>query len=61
MNAFEQLRCDMNELIRRVRISERYLTAIAANPKLATDETHAKEIERARRMCELSARLGVSA
>ncbi len=61
MNAFEQLRSDMNELVRLVRVSERYLTSIAANPQLATDETHAKEIQRELRMAELSSRLGVTA
>lgn len=60
MNAFEELRSDLNELIRLVRISERYLAAIAADRTLATDEMHAKEIQREKRIAELSQRLGVT-
>lgn len=61
MNAFEQLRSDMNELVHLVRASERYLTSISANRQLATDETHAKAIQRELRMVELSSRLDVTA
>lgn len=60
MNVFEKAKSDLSELIKLVRESERYLAGIHANPKLATDETHAKEMAREHRIAELSARYGVT-
>jgi len=60
MSLFDEIRSDTNELVQLVRLSERYLTATAANPQLATDSNHATEIERERPIVELSTRLGVT-
>jgi len=60
MSLLEELREEINELVRLVRLSERYLTSIAANPKLASDATHAEEIAREVRIGELRRRLGVT-
>ncbi|CAG9236226.1 conserved hypothetical protein [Burkholderia gladioli] len=61
MNVFEQMRSDLNELVKLVRESERYCASVAAKPELASEESHAKELGRERRIIELSVRYGVTA
>lgn len=61
MSLLDTLKSDMNELIRLVRASERYGASIAIKPELASEASHATEIEREHRIVELKARLGVTA
>lgn len=60
MTIFDEARREMNELVRLVRQSERYLTSIAHKPELASAESHAAEIKREHQIADLSARLGVT-
>jgi len=57
---FDDMKKELNELVNLVRKSERYCTMIAAQPELATDATHALEIEREIRIAELSVKYGIS-
>jgi len=61
MNTFEKMRAELSELMRLVRESASYCTAVAAKPELATAEIHTKEIQREHRIAELSCIYGITA
>ncbi|MDL5034442.1 hypothetical protein QRD43_21240 [Pelomonas sp. APW6] len=61
MGIYDEMRRDLNELVSLVRQSERYMTSISANPKLASEATHTAELQREHRIAELSARYGITA
>lgn len=54
MSVFDNMKRDMSELVRLVRESASYCTAVAARPELATAESHSKEIVREQRIAELT-------
>lgn len=59
MSVFDDARADLGELIRLVRASERYCTQVSHQPGLATDESHAAELQRERRIVELKEKYGI--
>ncbi len=60
MNLFDEIRGDINELVNLVCESQNYRTSVVMKPKLATDESHKKEIQRQLRISELSRNLGLT-
>jgi len=61
MNTFDRMRAELSELMRLVRESASYCTAVAAKPELATTESHAKEIQREHRIADLTRTYGITA
>lgn len=57
---FEKIPKDLSELVRLIRLSERYCTAIAARPELVTPESHEAELARERRIADLSHLYGIT-
>ena len=57
---FESIQKELSELVGMVRQSERYCASVATRPELATDESHALELQREHRIAELSARYGIT-
>lgn len=57
---FENMKKELSELVGLVRQSERYCASVASRPDLATDNTHALEVQREHRIAELSARYGIT-
>ncbi len=60
MSVFEKMASDLTELVKLVRLSERYCAAVAQRPELATSETHREEVNREHRISELSSLYGIS-
>lgn len=54
------MRKELSELVGLVRQSERYCTSIADRPELASDSSHAVEVQREQRIAELSAKYGIT-
>lgn len=61
MSVLDTMRLELNELVRLVRESERYCASVAHRPELASSSSHNKELARALRIIELSARYDVTA
>ena len=57
---FENMRKELSELVGLVRQSERYCTSIADRPELASDSSHAVEVQREQRIAGLSAKYGIT-
>lgn len=57
---FENMRKEISELVNLVRQSERYCTSVVSRPDLATEASHAIEVQREQRIAELSAKYGIS-
>lgn len=60
MSVFDNMRTELSELVRLVRESANYCTAVAAKPDLASVESHDKEITREQRIAELSRLYGIT-
>jgi hypothetical protein len=60
MNVLHNMQLELNELVRLVRLSERYCTSVAAKPELASTQSHASELERELRIAEISRRYGIT-
>ncbi|MFK4705694.1 hypothetical protein ABIC83_002533 [Roseateles asaccharophilus] len=59
MSVFDTAREELGELIRLVRASERYCVQVHHTPSLATDESHAAEVQREYRIVELKEKYGI--